>query len=71
MCYNNILKCKKALENTGDKNSSNAKELFKHASSFERIHNSLQDSDWAPTTQMINAAKETEQAFNKFYSTLK
>jgi photosystem II stability/assembly factor-like uncharacterized protein len=71
MCYNNILKCKKALENTGDKNSANVKELSRYTSSFERIHNSLQDSDWPPTTQMINAAKETEQAFNKFYSTLK
>ncbi len=71
MCYNNILKCKKALENTSDKNSANAKELSKYASNFVSIHNSLQDSDWAPTTQMIKTAKETEQIFNKFYSTLK
>ena len=71
MCYNNIQKCMKVLETTGDKNSASAKEFIKYQSSFERIHNSLQDSDWPPTTQMINAAKETEQAFNKFYSTLK
>jgi photosystem II stability/assembly factor-like uncharacterized protein len=70
-CYHNILKCKTALDNIEDKNSANAKELLKYQSNFERIHNSLQDSDWPPTTQMINAAKETELAFNKFYSTLK
>jgi photosystem II stability/assembly factor-like uncharacterized protein len=70
-CYHNILKCKTALDNIEDKNSANAKELLKYQSNFERIHNSLQDSDWPPTTQMINAAKGTELAFNKFYSTLK
>ena len=70
-CYNNILKCKKALEVIADKTSANATELSKYESSFGRIHNSLQDSDWAPTTQMIKAVKETVQAFNKFYSTLK
>jgi len=70
-CYNNILKCKTALNNMADKNSVSAKELSKFEGNFERIHNSLQDSDWPPTTQMIKAAKETELAFNKFYSTLK
>ena len=71
LCYENIFKCKKALETIGDKTSANAKELLKYESSFVSIHNSLQDSDWAPTTQMIKTAKETEQTFNKFYSTLK
>ena len=71
LCYNNILKCKKALEAIADKNLPNAKELSKYESSFGRIHNSLQERDWPPTTQMIKAAKETEQAFSKFYSTLK
>ena len=66
MCYNNIKKCKKALEGL-DANSEKAKALAKFISSFTGIHNVLQDSDWAPTTQMIQAAKETEFAFNKFY----
>jgi copper chaperone CopZ len=69
MCYNNIKKCVKALEGL-DASSEKAKALAKYISSFTGIHNVLQDSDWAPTTQMINAAKETEIAFNKFYVSL-
>lgn len=33
-------------------------------SSFGSVFNSLQDSDWPPTTQMINAAKELQQQLN-------
>lgn len=70
MCYKNILKCMNKLETIADKNTDNAKKLAEYESSFERIHNSLQESDWPPTSQVVRAAKETEQAFNKFYSTL-
>ena len=33
-------------------------------SSFGSVFNSLQDSDWPPTTQMINAVKELQQQLN-------
>ncbi len=69
MCYKNIEKCMKALEGL-DTKSEKAKALAKFISSFTSIHNVLQDSDWPPTTQMIQAAKETELAFKKFYLTL-
>jgi hypothetical protein len=69
--YNHIQQCIKALSEMVDKNSAKAKELSKYKSSFERIQNSLQESDMPPTTQMIKAAKETTNSFNKFYSTLK
>ena len=62
MCYNNTKKCVAALEGL-DANSEKAKALSKFVGSFTAIQNTLQDSDWPPTTQMINAAKETEKAF--------
>ncbi|MGG9962128.1 hypothetical protein [Ferruginibacter sp. SUN106] len=69
MCYTNIKKCTNELKRL-DANSEKAKALTKYIGSFTGIQNVLQDSDWPPTTQMINAAKETEIAFNKFYTSL-
>lgn len=69
MCYNNIKKCKTAL-NGLDPNTENAKALAKYMGNFSGIQNALQDSDWPPTMQMVNAAKETELAFNQFLKTL-
>jgi len=70
LCYNNIKKCMKKLEGL-DENTENAKSLSKFISSFTAIHNSLQESDWPPTTQMIKAAKETELNFIRLHKTLK
>ncbi len=70
MCYNNIKKCMKELEYT-DANTEKAKNLSKFISNFTAVHNAMQDSDWSPTSQMIKAAKETEQSFIQFYKTFK
>ncbi len=69
MCYNNIKKCMKKLVGLNE-NAESAKMLTSFINKFTAIHNVLQESDWAPTTQMINAAKETELSFTKFYKTL-
>lgn len=63
--YNNIKRCIKVLQGL-DANSEKAKSLSKFLRAFSAIHNSLQDSDWAPTTQMINTAKQTQADFDKF-----
>ncbi len=65
-CYNNIQQCIKELA-VADKNTEKAKSLAKFQRSFTSIHNALQEGEWAPTKQMINTAKETVAAFNKFY----
>ncbi len=64
-CYNNIKKCMAALQGL-DPNSEKAKALAKYLSSFMSIQNTLQDSDWPPTAQMISAANETETALKSF-----
>jgi len=69
MCYNNIKIGMEALKDL-DANSEKAKTLSKYIGSFTGIQNVLQESDWPPTSQMINAAKETELSFNQFYKTL-
>jgi len=66
VCYNNIQQCIKELSAV-DKNTENAKSLLKFQRNFTSIHNALQEGEWAPTKQMIDAVKETVAAFNKFY----
>ncbi|GAB2839066.1 beta propeller repeat protein [Ferruginibacter profundus] len=69
MCYTSIKKCTNELKGL-DANSEKAKALTKYIGSFTAIQNVLQDSDWAPTTTMINAAKETELSLAQFLKTL-
>lgn len=69
MCYNNIEMCKSEL-NRLDANSDKAKALAKYMGNFTGIQNALQDSDWPPTIQMINAAKENELSFKQFLKTM-
>ena len=64
MCYSNIQKCMVAKK-------AGATNLDKFQTAFAGILNLLHDSDMPPTTQMINAAKETEAAFNAVYKTMK
>jgi hypothetical protein len=64
MCYTNIQKCM-AAKNAGAAN------LDKFQTAFAGILNTLHDSDMPPTTQIINAAKETEAAFNAVYKPMK
>jgi hypothetical protein len=70
LCYNNIQKCMKALEGK-DANSDKAKTLSKYLRDFTSLHNALQESDWPPTTQMINATKLTQADFDLFYKSFK
>jgi hypothetical protein len=70
MCYDNIQRCMKSMEGL-DVNSDKAKDLSKYIGSFMAIQNVLQESDWPPTAQMINATKETDASFSKFLETLK
>jgi photosystem II stability/assembly factor-like uncharacterized protein len=70
MSYNNIKKCMKKLEGVNE-NAEAVKILNSFVNKFTSIHNVLQESDWAPTTQMVNTAKETAAAFTKFYNSLK
>ena len=67
MCYNNIQQCIKALS-VADINSEKAKSLQKFQRSFTFIQNALQEGEWAPTKQMIESAKKTEQEFKVFMS---
>jgi photosystem II stability/assembly factor-like uncharacterized protein len=69
MCYNNIKKCMKKLEGLNE-NAEDAKIVTSFINKFTAIHNVLQESDWSPTIQMINAANETAAAFTQFYKTL-
>ena len=66
ICYNNIQQCIKELS-VADNNTEKVKSLAKFQRSFTSIENALQEGEWAPTKQMINAVKETVAAFNKFY----
>jgi len=52
-----------------DANSEKAKSLSKFMGSFSTLRYILQESDWPPTIQMINAVKENELAFKQFYKT--
>lgn len=70
MCYNNIKICMEKLESLNE-NAEPAKTLNTYINKFTAIHNVLQESDWPPTTQMINAAEETAVAFKQFYNSLK
>ncbi len=70
MCYNNIEMCKSELTAL-DAKTDKAKALSKYMGNFTGIQNALQESDWAPTTQMINAAKETALSFKQFLKTLR
>jgi photosystem II stability/assembly factor-like uncharacterized protein len=70
MCYNNIKKCMKMPEGLNE-NTEAAKIVTSFINKFTGIHNVLQESDWAPTTQMVKAAKETAAAFGQFYKPLK
>jgi hypothetical protein len=63
MCYNNILKAMKAKE----KMKAGTESLTKFIRNFSSLHNALQESDWPPTTQMINATKEKELQFNEYF----
>ena len=42
-----------------DKNSDRAKLLSKFINDFTSLHNALQESDWPPTVQVINANATT------------
>jgi hypothetical protein len=70
MCYNNIKLCMKKSEMVNESTEA-AKILSGFINKFSSIQNVLQESDWAPTTQMIIAFKETSVAFTKFYNSLK
>jgi hypothetical protein len=60
-CYNNILKCQNDLKIIHDKDQ--VAEIRKYLTSFSSLQNTLQDSDMPPTTQAINAVKETVAAY--------
>ncbi len=70
ICYNNILKCMKARGGT-DEVSEKAKTLSKYLNAFTSLHNALQESDWPPTTQMVNTAKRKQTDFEQFYKGVK
>ena len=65
MCYKNIEQCIKAFS-VADINSEKAKSLQKFRRSFTSIQEALQEGEWAPTKQMIESAKKTEQEFKVF-----
>jgi photosystem II stability/assembly factor-like uncharacterized protein len=70
MFYNNIKQCMKKLEGLNE-NTEAAKMLTSFINKFTSIHNVLQESDWAPTMQIVKAVKETGAAFTQFYNSLK
>lgn len=61
ICYNNILKCRNDLDMISDKDK--VAEVRKYLNAFSSLQNTLQDGDWPPTTQVINAVKETVAAY--------
>ena len=61
-CYDHILKCQDDLKTITDKDQ--LAEVRKCLSSFLGLQNILHDSDMPPTTQAINAIKETVAAYN-------
>jgi photosystem II stability/assembly factor-like uncharacterized protein len=64
ICYNNILKCRNDLQTISDKDQ--VAETRKFLNTFSSLQNTLQDGDWPPTTQIINAVKETVAAYEVF-----
>ncbi len=70
MCYNNIKLCMKKMEGLSE-NKEVAKTLNDFMNKFSSIHNTLQESDWAPTTQMVLSAKETAAAFSNYFNRIK
>jgi hypothetical protein len=63
ICYNNILKCQNDLKMISDKEQ--VAEIRKFLNTFSSLQNTLQDSDWPPTMQLINAIKETNTAYDE------
>ena len=61
ICYYNILKCRNDLKIISDKDQ--VAEVRKYLNTFSSLQNTLQDGDWPPTTQVINAVKETVAAY--------
>jgi hypothetical protein len=61
LCYKNILKCQDDLGSITDKDQ--LAETRKYLNSFRGLQNTLHDSDMPPTTQVINAVKETVVAY--------
>ncbi len=70
MCYNNIQQCMKIMVGV-DANTEKAKILLKYLSDFSALHNILQESDWAPTAQIVNTAKKVLADYELFYRVLK
>jgi hypothetical protein len=70
MCYSNIKLCMKKLEDLHE-NKEVTKTLNDFMNKFSSIQNALQESDWAPTAQMVLSAKETAATFSNFFNRLK
>jgi hypothetical protein len=70
MCYNNIQNCMKALKGL-EGNSVKEKAFSKFLSAFTSLHTALQESDWPPTTQMVNDVKKTQAEYELFCKNLK
>lgn len=60
-CYNYIKKCMNDGKAAGSKEKQDA--IQRSLRSFSALHNSLQDGDWPPTTQMIKEVNETVAAY--------
>jgi photosystem II stability/assembly factor-like uncharacterized protein len=60
-CYTYIKKCMNDLKAAANKEKQGA--IQKSLRSFSALHNSLQDGDWPPTTQMIQGVNETVAAY--------
>lgn len=60
-CYNYMKKCMEDLKLLTDKDQ--LAEARKYLNTFSSLQNTLQDSDWPPTTQVIKAVKETVAAY--------
>jgi photosystem II stability/assembly factor-like uncharacterized protein len=65
MCYNSIKKCIKMLEGLNE-NAEDVKIITGFINRFTTFHNLLQESDWAPTTQMIKGVKKVIMGFELF-----
>lgn len=61
-CYNYMKNCMDELKTAGITQERTA-ELRKYLNSFSSLQNTLQDGDWPPTTQAVNAVKETVAAY--------
>ena len=60
-CYNYMKKCMDDLKILSDKDQ--LAETRKYLGTFSSLQNILQDGDWPPTTQVINAIKESVAAY--------